>query len=327
MFFAPERIFPFKGSTDMKCRAENRKKKIRNVEKCPSEVWCKNHVSLQAEKTDMSPFHAIFTTFRRAFLRITGKGRKWKCHASLTAEAAVVLPVFLLTAGSILGMMDIYRIQAQVKTSLHQSAQELGMYAYAAEKGQHTPAGVISDAVCAVYAKSRLPDLGEHVKIMTAGSSYRDGVIELTADITYRLPIRVVPLPSIRLKNGSSVRSWIGTSQTQQEENGSWEEMVYVTENPEVYHTSSSCTHIELAVHQGEKKEVERLRNAYGEKYHRCEKCGSASGNETVYYTEKGNRYHCSENCSGLKRTVRLVKKSEVPGLPQCTRCKEKEKP
>ena len=45
-------------------------------------------------------------------------------------------------------------------------------------------------------------------------------------------------------------------------------EMVYVTEYESVYHTSESCTHLDLSVHRGIKTQVEQKRNEYGGKYH-----------------------------------------------------------
>lgn len=309
----------------MRCNKE-KKSKIRNIEEYPPEDGTIKKDSLQAERTDDSPSRSIFTRIRRVFLCISEKSGKWRRKASLTVEAAAAVPIFLLTVCSILGMLDIYRVQALVKTSLHQSALELGMYAYGADRGEGSPVGTISSAVCAVYAKNKLPDMGKYVKVTTIGSSYNEGVIDLVAHIEYRLPLAVLPLPPIRMKNESRVNSWIGWRANQDSDgNYQWEEMVYVSENQSVYHTSSDCTHIELAVHNGSLERVENLRNAYGQKYHSCEKCGSISGNDTVYYTEKGNSYHYSKNCSGLKRTVRLVKKSEVPGICQCERCKARE--
>ena len=62
------------------------------------------------------------------------------------------------------------------------------------------------------------------------------------------------------------------------------------------------------------------LRNEYGKKYHACERCGGDS--HLVYYTEKGDRYHSEASCSGLKRTVRLVEKSQIQAHTQCERCR-----
>ena len=35
--------------------------------------------------------------------------------------------------------------------------------------------------------------------------------------------------------------------------------------------------------------------------------------------TKSGNRYHNLESCSGLKRTVKLVKQSDVHGMRACS--------
>ncbi|NCB91774.1 MAG: hypothetical protein EOM40_04275 [Clostridia bacterium] len=245
----------------------------------------------------------------------------------MTVEAAAVIPIFLLTVSTLLGVLDIYRVQSAVKTSLHESALELGMYAYAAESGDSSPAGIVSSAVCAAYAKRHLPEFGDHVKISMAGSSYKDHQVKLTAHISYKIPLSILPLPAIRMVNESCVNSWTGQNISDREiaSAGGAEEMVYVTEYESVYHTSSECTHLDLTIHLGSRNEVEGLRNEYGQKYKICEKCGSSNAaGGIVYYTQKGDRYHTSESCSGLKRTVRLVKKSEIQASCQCERCKAK---
>lgn len=53
-----------------------------------------------------------------------------------------------------------------------------------------------------------------------------------------------------------------------------------------------------------------------------CETCSrhqNPSG--TVYITGSGNRYHNDASCSGLKRTVRLVKKSQLGDMHVCSKC------
>ncbi|MBS6193970.1 MAG: pilus assembly protein [Clostridiales bacterium] len=294
----------------------------RNPEEYPSAAGKRDEKTLQAEKTDHTSPYSFAAGIRRVFLWIQEKTKRRP--GSLTVEAAIAIPLFLLTVSSILGILDIYRVQSLVKASLHQSAQELGMYAYVGENGGNSPVGAVSSGVCAVYAKSRMPDLGKYVKVSTAGSFYRNGEINLIARVEYRLPVAPVPIPAIQLKNESRVKAWIGWKggEGNEDENGQWEEMVYVSANESVYHTASSCTHINLAVHQGSMERVEDLRNVYGGKYHCCEKCGTPPSGAAVYYGEKGTRYHWDENCSGLKRTVRLVKKSEVAKLHQCERCK-----
>ena len=67
---------------------------------------------------------------------------------------------------------------------------------------------------------------------------------------------------------------------------------------------------------------VSQRRNDNGEKYSPCETCSrhqNPSG--TVYITGSGNRYHNDASCSGLKRTVRLVKKSQLGNMHVCSKC------
>lgn len=52
--------------------------------------------------------------------------------ASLTVEAALVLPLFFFGVITLLSFMDIYKIQTEHLTKLCQNAKEAGMYAYGA---------------------------------------------------------------------------------------------------------------------------------------------------------------------------------------------------
>ena len=267
--------------------------------------FCSSHADQHSPASD------VHGAKRNAKIRFAAKNRlaayALKRKAVLTVEAAVAIPVFLLTAVSILGILDLYRVQSMIRTSIHESAMELGMYACAQEYEQDSPLGAVSSVVCAGYAKSRLPDLGDHVKVSLLGSSYRGDTINLKAQITYRVPVSLIPLPPLHLTNSSTVHSWTGRGdQEQRILEDSAGKMVYITENESVYHTASSCTHLELAIHQTEADEISSLRNAYGQKYHACEKCGSFGAQTVVYYTEKGNRYHNSASCSGLKRSVKM---------------------
>lgn len=251
--------------------------------------------------------------------------RKKQIRAVLTVEAALIVPLFLLGICTLLGMMDLYRVEALVKTSLHQSAQELGMYA-SVENGTSevsTPVGVLSSGACIAYAKAHLPDLGDDVSVSLIGSRYENHKIQLNATILYRFPFSILPVSKIKVRNNSTVHAWTGYDprSLDQTEGGAGGEMVYVTEYESVYHTSSHCTHLDLSVHQGTKTQVEQQRNEYGGKYYACERCGGDS--TLVYYTEKGDRYHSQASCSGLKRTVRLVEKSEIQAYTQCERCRE----
>lgn len=217
---------------------------------------------------------------------LCASGRRALKKASLTLETALVLPLFFFGMVTMISFMDIYKIQTEHLSALCQKAKEAGMYAY-----------------------------------MLDGS----GVEEITLPDLYSYqPIGgIIPLPKIRMYNVVKVHAWTGA---EHKSGGSGEEstevMVYVTESGQVYHKKIDCTYLNLSVTQVSGKSVANLRNDYGEKYRACETCSryeKPSG--TVYITEKGNRYHNQKDCSGLKRSVRLVKESDLEGMRSCSRC------
>lgn len=209
--------------------------------------------------------------------------------ASMAVETAFVLPLFFLGVVTMISFMDIYKIQTEHLTKLCQSAKEVGMYAY-------------------------LPDVG--------------GPEEITLpDIYAYEPIGgLVPLPKVWIHNRVRVHAWTGKEDYGETGEGGAqqtpEKMVYVTETGSVYHRSLSCSYINLSVEQISGSSVQSRRNQYGEKYEACEICSrNQNPAGTVFITGKSNRYHNLGSCSGLKRTVRIVKESEAKGMGACGRC------
>ena len=207
--------------------------------------------------------------------------------ASLTIEAAFALPLFFFGMVTMIHFMDVYRIQTEHLSKLCQSAKEAGMYAY-----------------------------------VVGG----DGVEEITLPDVYKYkPIGgLIPLPAKWQYNKVRVHAWTGADRGNgnSEENKKPENMVYVTVSGSVYHKKLNCSHLNLSVTKVSGGNVSSKRNENGEKYHACESCsrGQAPGS-TVYITKSGKRYHNDKNCSGLKRSVRLVKESEAGNLHACKRC------
>ena len=210
--------------------------------------------------------------------------------ASMTVEAAAALPLFFLAVVSLICMMDLYGTFSEQVVKLQEQAETAGTWVSAV--GDHAPS-----------------------------------VIDLPVGFTYRPQWYPAALPAVRIAVRGRVHAWTGRDLSEQtevpEETGN-EEMVYVTEHESVYHTSAECTHLSLSVQAVSGSRVGQLRNEDGKAYHACDKCaGSGVKNSTVYVAREGTHYHNDANCSGLTRTVRLVKKSETSDLHICSRCQQ----
>lgn len=98
------------------------------------------------------------------------------------------------------------------------------------------------------------------------------------------------------------------------------EEYVYVTEYGSSYHRNRDCSHLKVTIVSVTLDELKSKRNNSGNKYYACEKCGG-NGSGILFITPEGDKYHSSSSCSGLKRSIKTVKLSEVEGRSPCGTC------
>lgn len=98
------------------------------------------------------------------------------------------------------------------------------------------------------------------------------------------------------------------------------EEYVYVTNTQSVYHTKRGCSYLKLKIQQV--YQVDQYLSG-DTSYLPCELCMKSIEYKpsVLYITSEGNKYHSTLQCSGLKRIVKRVRKSEVGGLCACSRC------
>lgn len=261
------------------------KRKTGRKKKCPGGSENERNSSLNLCPCLFSPMRSRTSSEKVSFCTFFRKKLK---KASIGLETAMVLPFFLLGTVNMICFMDVYRIQTEHLSALCQKAKEAGMYAYVLD-----------------------------------GS----GVEEITLPDVYSYkPIGgLIPLPEVWMHNTVKVHAWTGTDHEALAgggEDAETEHMVFVTESGSVYHKDLGCSYLDLSIHQVSGSNVESMRNENGERYQACEICSRNQKAEgTVFITESGNRYHNLETCSGLKRSVRLVKESQTGDLCACSRC------
>ena len=239
---------------------------------------------------------------------------------SMTAEAAVAVPVFFLAAVCLFYLMEIMAIGTCVRAGLQAAGKQAMQDAYPV--AVITPAGLERDVVHAIGAErlERSIIVGGSGGIHCEGSfmSPATGIGKIQARYQIRLPVPMFGVPPITYEESMRIKAWNGYEKGFLGEEG--DETVYMTETGIVYHKDYHCTHLDLSIRMAQFSEIESLRNEDGGKYYACGQCKDTSA-EGVYITDTGDRYHTSLSCSGLKRTVYAVPISEAAGKGACSRC------
>lgn len=242
-------------------------------------------------------------------VKISGKG-------SLTVEAALILPMFMTGLLTLVSVIFMSNVCQRIQASLLFEAQEL---AIGYEDEQKTQVSVVTDEIVGGLSECDL-------KFIENG---KDG-IDLTGScpdddeyIRLRVSCDLVPLTGffgalkIPFDRTCLTHAWCGY------ENGFFpdEEYVYITDDSEVYHRDRNCSHIRLTIKEVTPGDLPDLRNHDGKRYRPCEICHKCPATGKLYITPEGDRYHNSITCSGLKRTVRVVKLSNAGDRRPCSRC------
>ena len=240
---------------------------------------------------------------------------------SLTVEAAAIVPVFVIGLMALISINLFLSFYLKMQQALFDVNENLSLEC---ADGHNEAISDIEDNVIA-----KLDQLAANYTIVRDGKGGLDFSSSRVNDSEY-LQIIVsydfIPfgagffgLIAIPIKQTCLMHVWCGY------EKGFFSEIdndyVYITEASQVYHLNRECSHIKLSVSKINASELDSLRNNNGAKYYSCDICHSKPEDSNIYITAEGSRYHNSVTCSGLKRTVRAVRKSQITGRRPCQRC------
>ena len=151
-------------------------------------------------------------------------------------------------------------------------------------------------------------------------SSFEGNDICLRVHYQMKFPVSLLGKKSFWLSQQTIYRKWTGWKDELGIQDG--DRWVYIAEQGTVYHKTSGCTYLNLSIQSVEDVQIAEYRNENGEKYHKCELCADKINKfERVYITNYGNKYHTDLNCSGIKRTIEMVRLSDVEGKGACSKC------
>lgn len=314
---------------------------------CP--LWLKKKIKHSNYKTkplrDASVRRALFPAF--------------VLRASMTVEAALVLPLFIFFMAEILYVFEMIRLESSMLSALHETGTQVSEYAYYLRYGsdalgeilgtQEETAGysendgtgqaISSFVISETYIRSKVEKhLGRSLLNNSclqggaSGISYLnssvlngDDIVDITADY------RIKPfLPLFGLQNMSAQaryygHAWVGYSRGSTGENGSKEEddraIVYIARTGIVYHKDRNCTYLKPSIRSVQADQLDQERSNDGSKYYACERCKPAK-NGTVVIAEEGNRYHSSASCTAIWHDVESISLSEAEKTRRaCSKC------
>lgn len=228
------------------------------------------------------------------------KGNKNQLKASITVEASLVVPIFFLAVFVFMYLFECLLVQNDLQDQLSKLAENYAFYKV--------------QAPCIRTREGTVRQVDWKVE---DGKGYCD------SEIQHSIPGLPSWLLQLRLYQRVQVHDYAGRSMIPKETVGD-DKYVYVAENGTVYHMDIGCTYLRLGIQSVKADVVDTLRNQSGGKYKPCEYCmGNQFETESsiVYITPYGARYHQTKDCSGLRRTVRRVLQSEIPGFPPCSKC------
>lgn len=266
-------------------------------------------------------------------------------YASVTIEASLALTFFLLFFLAVIGLFLIMDLQLSIQNTLELLGDETVKACVLdqgdEENGLEGIREAIQEGLAKEILKSRFLTLlqeqweeggdGHPGKSILSedrgGISFSKSEIDLDRGqillaVTYsvELPVGIMSLQEFSITQYSYRYGWMGDD-TGTVTEGTEGQLVYITEDSQVYHLSEDCTYLRLSIHTVPVSELWERRNAGGGVYTACELCKPDATANPVYVTDYGDRYHGSLACSSLKRSFQAVSLSQVGDRRLCSRC------
>ena len=232
--------------------------------------------------------------------------------ASLTIEAALVFPLFLFILVGMLFFFRVLETELMTQGALEAAGSRISLEAEASEEPFARAAGYFHYALMEKeFSYQHI--LGGKAGIRWTDTEFSEEYVDLWIHYDCRMPVPVPGIKTIPIVQRVRIKKWTGYHPETGE--GAEDEWVYVTPNGSVYHLTKECTHLRLSIHR--MSDIAAVQAGYKP----CEICGRSQGGAYYYVTDEGQKYHTKLSCSGLKRTIYMIRRSQVGGRGACSRC------
>lgn len=279
---------------------------------------------------------------------VIGGDRNMRRKASLTVEAAFVVPLSYMAVLLLFNLFLFLQVQVRVEKEIAEIGRELMPVGTILSKAAGTGTEEEKDGAEKLlrqlgtegYLTFRIKDRlkGEtwirYIRGGTDGFSFfGSSVYEGGMGIRIFVSYSFVPqnglfgVGGIPVKQQVVARGFGGAGRvpaTRKDDDADEEDpdVVYVADNATVFHRSAECTYLNVSVRPVTPEQLPSERNSSGGKYYPCEYCGNTEGS-VFYIAEYGDRYHTTVSCRALRRSVSEISEEEAEerGLRACSKC------
>ena len=135
---------------------------------------------------------------------------------SLTIEAAVVLPVFLMCMAFFLHMGNVYYSAVRFSSAMTETAEELAFGAYMTEYGEKdtllNTALTIGYSSAAVFSKAGQINAVQRANLLLSEFMSEGDMVDLVLTYQMKSPVGMLSLPWTFFVQRACVRGWTGRS-------------------------------------------------------------------------------------------------------------------
>lgn len=243
-----------------------------------------------------------------------------KKRAILTVEASIIVPLFMLATITLLSLMSVVYVNEKIDIAISEEAKKLSLMIFENKGyGVGEVEANIRNRLGNRFINSGLILNKENGFDFSDTDVSNEEIIKIDVKYTIIFPFDVFGVFMLPLNNCTVMHTWVGYNGGLSGRN--LDEYVYLTDTGSVYHKNRECSHIRLKIIRVEYTELAALRNRNGARYKSCIQCKPKATDSKIYVTEDGDRFHNTLSCSGLKRTVRKIRLSQVGNMRACLRC------
>lgn len=247
-----------------------------------------------------------------------------KLPAAATVEACLVVPLYLYAVLTLIYILQFINVRCDMDEAVYKTLKyQTGIIPLSKTVSSGSIYGSLLHNLGYDYASSH-HIVGGNAGIIVAADMPNDKST-LNVDITYHIknPFDIFGIGILKQTHKYTIETWLG-----EDKSGIWKddaesEMVYITENSDVFHRKRQCSSLSVTIMEISIDKVSTARNENGGKYHECSSCKKRGFKDIVYITPYGDEYHACDNCFALKRTVLQVPIDSVKDRRPCILCGE----